>query len=102
MRESRALLLACAYDALRMMRSTGKGYPTLSVPMLAVLQMEAEDRGEEMDFRADGTLAVAHVDTLDEVTALARITFNDTQRAIVAARAVTSLEELFATQEVQA
>jgi len=102
MREHRALSLACAYDALAMMRSTGKGYPTLSIPMLAVIQMEAEDRGEEMDFRASGALAVAQINTIEEVIALARITFNDTQRAVIAAEAIGSLKQLFASPEVSA
>ena len=100
-RERRALSLALAYDSLKRMRARGLGYPTLSTWMLMVIQMEAEDRGQNMDTTPEGALSVARIETIDELTALARATLDETQRAIIAAEACASLEELFASPEAQ-
>ena len=88
--EHRAMLLAVAYDALELMRYAGLGYPTLSLPMAAIIGMEAEDRGLTANSDPEGAFAVAHISNVEQVIALAKATLNETQRAIVVATAIMS------------
>lgn len=97
--ERRAVLLAVAYDALKL---TGQhqadgyplgGFPRLNSAMEHVLRYEAERRGEANNFAPRGVFGdVACVSTVMQAIDLAKTTLTEGQLACVAADALTSLE----------
>jgi hypothetical protein len=97
--ERRALLLAIAYDAMKL---TGRpqaggfpfgGFPRLCPEMEFVFRWEAQRLNEEIDLTPRGGFACAHITTVMEAIELAKVSLSSDQLAMVAASAIGSLGE---------